>query len=493
MNVVAYARFSSDNQREESIDAQVRAIKKYCNDNNYTLIRIYSDEAYSAKTDKRPQFLQMLKDSKSQQFSAVIVHKFDRFARNRFDSVKYKYELKQQGIKVYSVLEHLSDTPESVLMESLYEGMAEYYSLNLGREVMKGMMENAEKGLFTGGIPPLGFDIINKKYTINEYEAEAVRIIYSMYINDFSYTKILNTLNNKGYKTKKGKVFGKNSLHEILKNEKYIGNYVYNLRQSEMNGKRNNHSIKSEDEIVRKEGILPAIIDREVWDKVRAKMDGKKRNNGKNKAIEKYLLSGKIYCECGAKMHGNRRGNGNTKGYIYTSYNCSNKCGNKGIEKNKIENFVLEHLKDYFTDDIKEELFETMKNKFFENKTKASYKIKIYEKELRIVQKQIDNIVQAVADGLYNSSMKDKMNELESKKIELNSLIEKAQFYTLPSFEQFNQYLNLILKFDNETNNQRIIDTFIDKVIVSKDYIKLNIKIHTGIKSVDINGAEEGT
>ncbi|MGP1569097.1 MAG: recombinase family protein [Peptoanaerobacter stomatis] len=157
MKVVAYARYSSDNQREESIDAQIRAIKKYCKENKYILLNIYIDEARTGTNQNRPQFQQMLKSAKNKEFEAVVVHKFDRFSRNKMDAVRIKYELKQQGVKVLSILEPLNGTPEDVIIESLYEGMAEYYSLNLAREVRKGMLENAEKGLTTGGTAPLGF------------------------------------------------------------------------------------------------------------------------------------------------------------------------------------------------------------------------------------------------------------------------------------------------------------------------------------------------
>lgn len=209
MKVVAYARYSSDNQREESIDAQIRAIKKYCKENKYILLNIYIDEARTGTNQNRPQFQQMLKSAKNKEFEAVVVHKFDRFSRNKMDAVRIKYELKQQGVKVLSILEPLNGTPEDVIIESLYEGMAEYYSLNLAREVRKGMIENAEKGLTTGGTAPLGLDIVDKKYVINEYEAGAVRLIFDMYASGNTYLTIINTLNKKGYVTKKVKTLAK--------------------------------------------------------------------------------------------------------------------------------------------------------------------------------------------------------------------------------------------------------------------------------------------
>lgn len=138
IDVVSYARFSSDNQRTESIDAQLRAIRKYCEDHGYCLLRDYVDEAKSATTDNRPSFQKMIRDAEKGEFKKIIVHKLDRFSRNRKDSIVYKAMLRDLGVEVVSVTEPLSASPESVILESVLEGMSEYYSLNLSREVKKG-------------------------------------------------------------------------------------------------------------------------------------------------------------------------------------------------------------------------------------------------------------------------------------------------------------------------------------------------------------------
>jgi len=140
---VLYARFSSDNQREESIDAQLRALREYCERNGIVVIHEYCDRARSATTDDRPEFLDMIADSKTKDFDFIIVHKLDRFSRNRYDSAYYKRELKKNGVALISILEYMDDSPESVILESVLEGMSEYYSKNLAREVMKGMKESA--------------------------------------------------------------------------------------------------------------------------------------------------------------------------------------------------------------------------------------------------------------------------------------------------------------------------------------------------------------
>ena len=154
MNAVIYARYSSDNQREESIEGQLRECKEYADQNGITVVRTYIDRALSAKTDSRPQFQQMIHDSATHTFEAVLVWKLDRFSRNRYDSAHYKRILKNNRVHVVSVTEPISNTPEGIMLESLLEGMAEYYSAELAEKVSRGHKENALKAKFNGG--PVG-------------------------------------------------------------------------------------------------------------------------------------------------------------------------------------------------------------------------------------------------------------------------------------------------------------------------------------------------
>ena len=152
---VAYARYSSEMQRTESIDAQLRAIKTFCEQQNLDLVNNYIDEGFSARTDKRPSFLDMIEDAKEGKFDVIVVHKLDRFARNRYDFAVYRSILQKAGVTLCSVVENFDDSPEGEIMQSMIEAFAEYYSRNLGREVMKGLKENAYNGKHTGGVCPL--------------------------------------------------------------------------------------------------------------------------------------------------------------------------------------------------------------------------------------------------------------------------------------------------------------------------------------------------
>ena len=225
---VIYARFSSDMQREESIDAQLRACNEYAERNGYSVIDEYVDRAKSATTDQRPQFQKMIGDAKKQKFQYVIIHKLDRFSRDRYDHAFYKRELRMAGVTLLSVLEHIDSSPESVIMESVLEGFSEYYSRNLSREVMKGMKENALACRHTGGVPPLGYDVgPDGKYIINEKEAEVVRFIFTKYLEGNGSFRIAKLLKEKGYTSKGGcKNWPVSTIITILKNEKYKGDLL---------------------------------------------------------------------------------------------------------------------------------------------------------------------------------------------------------------------------------------------------------------------------
>ncbi len=434
---VAYVRYSSDNQREESIEAQLRSIREYCEKNGIHLVRIYTDEAKSATIDNRPGFLQMINDSRLGGFDLVIVHKLDRFARNRYDSAFYRRELKKNNVRLISVTENLDDSPESIILESVLEGMAEYYSRNLAREVMKGMKETAYQCKHTGGTPPLGYDIDdNKKYIINEEEAEAVRLIFDMYSLGKSYGKIINELNKRGYKTKRGNTFGKNSLHDIVRNEKYIGVYYYNKYYTKsIDGKRSNRKLKDESEMIRIEGGIPAIVDKDVFLRCQERLNQGSAKNARYKAKENYLLSGLIKCGfCGASMVGNRRIGGRNK-TPWASYECVARrkgkiCSLKAIGKEFVEKIVLDELESTLFSEEGINILAKKIHEFAKGFADSSEtRLRSLEKQLVEVKKQINNIVDSVAQGLTHPSFKTKMDELEQKKNYLQKAIFEEKLY----------------------------------------------------------------
>lgn len=149
-----YARYSSSNQREESIDAQLRICRKYAEENGYSIIKEYTDSAISGRTDQRPAFQQMIQDSAKGGFETLLIYSHDRFSRNKYDTAAYKTRLKKNGVRIVAVTLPLDDSPESGLMESIMEGFAQYYSENLARSTKRGLEENALHCKSNGPLPP---------------------------------------------------------------------------------------------------------------------------------------------------------------------------------------------------------------------------------------------------------------------------------------------------------------------------------------------------
>ena len=487
-----YARFSSDNQRDESIDAQLRAIQKYCEQNEIVVVGEYIDRARSATTDDRPEFLRMIEDSGEGKFNLVIVHKLDRFARNRFDSSHYRRKLEKNGVVLVSVLENLDDSPESIMMESVLEGMAEYYSRNLAREVRKGMNENALKCQTNGGIAPFGFKINKetKKYEINEDEAPAVRFIFESIAEGMSYEQVIKELNRMGYKTHAGKDFGKNSLNSILTNEKYKGVYIFNRRPSkDAYGHVNSHANKYPDEIIRIEDGIPRIVSDELFESVTKIMKRRSDLNPIKKHKRTYLLTGKIVCGlCGHRYTGGTKHGGKDKLYEYISYSCCNKhnktydtCKNRDIRRDELEDFVIrEILRVVLADERIPELVKKYRESYSERLSASNTEIAGMEANIKQLTTKIGNIVQVISKT-GSEALLTELEALEKEKArienELNDVKSRLNGELISEEEltaAYRKARELFLNGSPEEKRQ-LINLYLEKVVVYEQYVEVYV------------------
>ncbi len=498
MNAAVYARYSSDNQNDQSIDAQLNAIHDYANRNQITVVKTYIDRAKSATTDKRPEFQRMISDCKMGLFDAVIVHKLDRFARNRYDSAHYKYQIKKCGLKLISVLERLDDSPESIMMESVLEGMAEYYSRNLAREVMKNMKECAHKCRHLGGRPPIGYDVNpeTKQYEINEYEAEIVKTIFAMYLNGDGYSRIVNCLNAQGYRTKIGRPFTVNSMHDILSNEKYSGTYVFNRTTSkDANNKRNNHRSKNEEDIIKIPGGMPAIISEAEYQKVKDKMEQNRHRAGAYKAKEIYLLSGLIFCgECGQALVGNSRRAGRSK-ELYVTYRCNNRyrtrtCDNKEIRREYIEAYVLSQLEAKIFNEKRLPQLAKQFNKYMQQQNSdITVKAGALNGQISRLNKEIADIIRIVRQGCSSPSLVSELEKAEKEKAGLE--VQLKQILNSQSTIHIDEQTlkNVLANHWDAVINRNIseckpfIDQYVEKVLVYGDYVKVVFHLYIDLVS----------
>ena len=320
---VIYARYSSDSQTEQSIEGQLRVCEEFAQRNNIIILNTYIDRAMTGTNDNRPDFQQMIKDSANKEWQYVIVYKLDRFSRNKYETAKNKKILRDNGVKLLSAMENIPDTPEGIILESLLEGMAEYYSAELAQKVKRGMHETRLKGNFQGGTLPYGYKLNGRKIEIDETTVEVVRFIFKQYAMGKFVRNIIEELNSKGI-YKNGKPFALNTIYGILKNEKYTGIY------------RKNNEVY--------ENMFPQIIDNETFEKVRAR--SKVNHYGKRSIKTIYLLRNKLVCGyCGKPISAE---SGTTRlGKKINYYKCIGKkkyhngCIKETIRQDILEDYIL--------------------------------------------------------------------------------------------------------------------------------------------------------
>lgn len=475
ITAVIYARYSSSNQREESIAGQLRECRQYATRCGMTVIHEYTDSALTGTSDKRPAFQQMIKDSDRHTFQAVIVWKLDRFARNRYDSAMYRNILKKNGVKIYSAMENISDSPEGIILEGLMESLAEYYSANLAENVKRGLYDSAlERKMLSQ--PTYGYEKgSDGRYAINPVTAPVVQRIFSEYANGKPYMKIVADLNKDGIKTAQGKEFNKNSLRNILRNEKYTGMYRYK-------------------DIVDPHGI-PAIVDRDLFDRVQKEL--KRRSFTKIRISTEdqvpYILTGKLFCgHCGKQMLGESARSKNGETYRY--YICAgtrtytkNGCTKKRVPKDWIEYEVIRILNEQIlTDEIIGKLADAVMR--FQETDHETGSLAVLKNSLKLVQKKLENILTAIEDGIWSETTNSRLQELEQQKSRLEQRIQEETI-ALPQFtrEQVIAFLTA-LKHAEKTDSEAqlmLIDTCINRIFLFDDEGGQRLVIH-------INYSENG-
>ena len=420
MKAVSYSRYSSDNQREESIEAQLDIIQKYAKDKCYAIIKDYSDKALSGReAEKRASFLQMIEDAKKGTFQVVLIHKQNRFARNRGEAVYYKGKLQRHGVKVVAVAEDFGDGPVATLIESILEGFAEYQSQDLANEVMKGLMVNAKHCKHTGGAPLYGYRVSNLQYEIEEAEAEVVRFVFTKSAAGWSYAEIVRHLNDNGYRKRSGKKWSRNIIFYMLRNERYAGTYIFNqFKKKNQSGKRVSNLKKDEADIIRVPGGMPAIVTVELFNEVKSIMSG--RQKGLARKSERYLLSGFIFCGlCGGAYTGQGK-----KIHNYAYYSCSRKknvmdCDNVSVNKAQIEEQTISQVRELI-ESINAEEIASLANEYLQAKTTdAGRERDNIIAEITTLSKKIDNLLDIVEDG--NLSVRGRLKEHSERKAQLES------------------------------------------------------------------------
>lgn len=426
MNGVIYARYSSDNQREESIEGQLRECKEYAERNGITILGTYIDRALSAKTDNRPEFQHMIKDSAKGLFDIALVWKLDRFARNRYDSARYKNILKKNGVKVISARENISEGSEGIILEAMLEGYAEYYSAELSEKVIRGLTDNALKCKYNGGTVPLGYYIDEQQYyQIDPKTAPVVLEMFTRYSEGSTMQELVNLLNDRGIRSIRGGKITLNIMNHLLKNRRYMGEYSYR-------------------DVIKEDGI-PAIVPKELFERVQEQLAKNKKAPARHKAEDDYLLSTKLYCgKCNSFMVGESGTSHTLKVHHY--YRCVN-----------------------------------------------TKKKKLCKKQLAETEKGINNMLNAIQAGIFTPSTKQRLDELEEAKSQLEvSILQEEMQKPMLTREQIAFFIYRFRKFDTtkREQRQRLIDSFVNAVYLYEDKVVMTFNYKDGSKTVTLAEVE---
>ena len=476
MTAVIYARYSSDNQREESIEGQIRECTAYAEKNGITIVKHYIDRAVSAKTDNRPEFQQMIKDSDKKLFDIVLVWKLDRFARNRYDSARYKTQLKKNGVKLMSATEIISEGPEGIILESVLEGYAEYYSADLAEKVVRGQTENILKGRCNGGRGTFGYTLDSeRKFHIDPLTSPFVVESFKKYNEGSTMKEIRDWLNENGIKNPVGGAFTYNSVEHMLKNRRYIG------------------ELKFRDVVV--PDAIPPIIPLELFEDVQEKIAKNKKAPARRKAEDDYLLTTKLFCGyCGALMFG-ESGTSRT-GEVHRYYKCATAkkhkgCKKKTVRKQWLEDLVVNQTMQLVKDDT---AMESIIAKVMELQDRENTSIPLYEKQLRDAESGIQNMLNAIQAGILTSSTKERLEQLEETKRELEARIAEEKLAKPKVTEEFIRFWLLrFRKLDMSLKDQRqaLVDTFINAIYLYDDKVLITFNYKEGTQTVTFGEASE--
>ena len=466
---VIYARYSSHNQRDASIEQQVEKCQAFAARNNLQVFEVYADRAISGKTDRRPNFQRMMRDAEKRKFQYVVAWKSNRMGRNMLEAMVNDARLNDYGIRCLYVEEDFDDTAAGRFALRNMMNVNQFYSENMAEDIMRGMMDNARKCMVNNGGLPLGYQKgVDGRYAIEPKGAEIVREVYERFYAGEAFIDIANDLNARGLRTSRGNPWNKGSFHRMLTNERYIGVY-------EFGG-------------VRIEDGVPPIIRKELFYAVQEKLKTKKNAQGRHRESGDYLLTGKLFCgHCGSPMVGisgtSRTGD---KHYYYA---CQKKrleksCDKKTVRKDWIERKIAEAVKENIMQDEVIEWIAGGYDQFLKLHRKDSALLAA-EEELEGVRRSIKNLMAAIEQGIITPTTKERLLELEAEQhnLEATIAIERAALVDVPR-EHIEFWLDSFREgdVDDKRYQAKLIDHFVKAAYLYDNQLRIAFN-YTGSKN----------
>lgn len=451
---VIYARYSEGpRQTDQSIEGQVADCKAYAAQHDIDIIGIYADRHISGtSTEGRDEFLRMMHDADRHAFDAIVTWKIDRFGRSREDIAVNKIRLRKAGVTLHYAKESVPDGPEGILLESLLEGLAEYYSADLRQKVTRGIRESAKKGKVSAGQIPIGYkrNPEDGRLVIDPEKAEAVREVFRMHISGASMKDLQSALYKRGIRSRDGKLPSQSVVYRMLRNDHYLGRF----------------------EIQGVEILVDPVIDLETFEEAAAHFKGN-HQNAAGRATVNYLLSKKCYCAlCGKLLHGTHGIGKMGKRYYYYRCSSQSKCELKPIPQQELEDLVIRHTcEDILTDEMIGKLTEKIME--IQEKEQQGDPATALRTELKSLKKKQKNIIQAIEDGA-GSSLVARLNEIETRMDELAVEIERARLQHPVIPEEIVR--GWLLSFrsgdkDDPVFRKRLVETFVSDITVGPEEI----------------------
>ncbi|WP_407921754.1 recombinase family protein [Anaeromassilibacillus senegalensis] len=479
IRAAGYARYSTDKQC--SIEVQYAVIKKHCADNGYYLPdnRLYKDEALTGTNLDRKGYEALMRAVEAGMIDCIVLYDLTRGSRDVVDWFSFRREMRARGVAVESCMDRLGDldNPSDFLTELITVGIGQTHVLTSRIKSMDKIDYLAQQGKFLGGYAPFGYSINDGQYIIRDDEAPVIKMIFEMYASGRSYDQILAALPS-GLRGRRGKPFGKNTLHEILKNERYAGTYTWCKRQVKYMTKWAGGG--PSDRAVKIEGVIPPIVTKEIWEKVRKRMEENKHNKLNNSRRGRtYLLTGVLYCgECGAAMIGNTTTN--KKGYEYKSYICGAKsrqktCKAKNMPANDIEPLVVSLLKKSLFD---QSMIEATADGILAAAAATDGEdAKALQNSYDAIEAKISNLTDVLADGFSSDAVRQKLADLEVRRGILAEKIKALQSTVTLTRDEL--IAELTKDADRLKNDPRFIKEVLKKYITRIDVYADRIEIHS--------------
>lgn len=476
----AYMRYSSKKQGKTSIQTQRKEISAYAKRRGWTVVKEYIDRGFSGRNEERPEFKNMLADAlgkKRADWDVLLVRDLSRFARNLETSTTRKRELRDKDYKVISVTQKFTEDNPGGLEEVINDAMcAETSNIN-STKTHTSLKHQAEKALHCGGTPPYGYKLNKKKKLVpDEREADIVKEIFEMYSVGMSYQQMADVLNDRGISTRTGKMFSKNSFNEILKQQKYIGRFVWNRRKARnKHGKVNNHAEKPIDQHIIVENACPPIIDKKLFDKVQLRMAENANGQSDSKNRRHYMLGGLklLKCgDCGRYMTGQVS---KSHGKEYLLYRCpghkAKECSTKDISLNNLNEFVARAIaKQYFTEDNIPELNGLLKGNLDSDQRRKD------KNRLQSVKKAIEKIVKNLKEE-KSKALLNELRILEKEQDALEKAIARSNIKLVKvnedNYKKIGTRIYRRLLNANDVKTRKFVQDTVKEVIVRNDSVNV--------------------